>query len=70
VAATAVGSQPQNLAITPDGAFVYTSNFFAGNLSVIDTVTNRVVDTVQAAGTQPEGIAIKLRPDAVRPSCR
>jgi YVTN family beta-propeller protein len=70
VATVAVGSQPQNIAITPDGAFAYTSNFMTGNLSVINTVTNTVADTVQAAGTQPEGIAIKLRPDALNKSCR
>jgi len=70
VATVAVGGQPQNIAITPDGSFTYTSNFLTNNLSVISTATNTVVDTVQSAGTQPLGIAIKLRPDAVKPSCR
>jgi YVTN family beta-propeller protein len=40
-----------------------------GNLSVIDTATNVVVDTVQAAGTQPLGIAITLRRNALTQKC-
>jgi YVTN family beta-propeller protein len=70
VATVAVGSQPENVAITPDGTLAYTSNFLANNLSVIDTATNTVVDTVQGAGTEPLGIAIKLRPDALGTRCR
>lgn len=70
VAGVAVGSQPQNIAVTPDGSFAYTTNFLTNNLSVISTATNMVVDTVQVAGTQPLGIAIKLRPDAVGTNCR
>jgi YVTN family beta-propeller protein len=58
------------MAITPDGLFVYTSNVLTNNLSVINIATNTVVDTVQAAGTQPLGIAIKLRPDALTGRCR
>jgi hypothetical protein len=37
---------------------------------VISTATNTVVDTVHAAGTQPLGIALKLRPDALTKRCR
>jgi YVTN family beta-propeller protein len=70
VAIVAVEGGPDNLTITPDGSFAYTSNFLTNNLSVIDTATNTVVDTVQAAGTQPLGIAIKLRPDALTQRCR
>ena len=58
------------MAITPDGFFAYTSNQMTANLSVIDTTTNTVVDTVQAAGTVPLVIAIKLRPDALTQRCR
>ena len=70
VSSVSVGGQPQYVAITPDGAFAYTSNFLTNNLSVIATSANRVVDTVQGAGTEPAGIAIKLRPDAVGTNCR
>jgi YVTN family beta-propeller protein len=70
VAIVAVEGGPDNLTITPDGSFAYTSNFLTNNLSVIDTATNTVVGTVQAAGTQPLGIAIKLRPDALTQRCR
>src|SRR5229473_694523 len=67
-----VGSlnDPRSMAITPDGAFAYVGNEGSGSLSVIDTATNTVVDTVLVAGTQLQGIAIKLRPDALTHSCR
>ena len=43
-----VGSLPLGVAVTPDGAFVYVTNVNSGNVSVIDTATNTVTDTVTA----------------------
>ena len=43
-----VGSLPLGVAVTPDGAFVYVANVNSGNVSVIDTATNTVTDTVTA----------------------
>ncbi len=37
-----VGDAPTEMAITPDGAFVYVAN--SGSVSVIDTATNQVID--------------------------
>ncbi len=46
-----VGTAPAGLAITPNGAFVYVINYVDGNIgtgtiSVINTATNLVVDTI------------------------
>ncbi len=52
-----VGSTPELLAVTPDGAFVYVTNAGDGTVSVIATSTNTVVATVPV-GPNPFGIAI------------
>ena len=41
-----VGSQPDSLAITPDGTTVYVANFDANSVSVISTTTNAVTATI------------------------
>jgi YVTN family beta-propeller protein len=65
-----VGTQPHGVAITPDGAFAYVSNFYNDSVSVIDTASNTVVDTVQGVAQSPEGVAITLRRDALTSRCR
>jgi len=45
------------VAITPNGAFAYVANANSNSVSVIDTASNTVTDTV-AVGIIPEGIAI------------
>ena len=59
VAATVtVGDGPGGVAITPDGAFAYVSNFQgSGTVSVIETSTNTVAATVTVGGG-PHGVAI------------
>src|SRR5208282_3648265 len=42
--------------VTPNGAFVYVTNYSANIVSVIDTTTNKVVATVPT--TNPNGMAI------------
>jgi len=49
-------SSPQNVAITPDGAYAYVTNF-SGGVTVIRTSDNTVITTV-TAGTAPYGIDI------------
>ena len=51
-------STPTNVAITPDGAYAYVTNF-GGGVSVIETSSNTVVTTV-TAGTSPFGVAVTL----------
>jgi YVTN family beta-propeller protein/probable HAF family extracellular repeat protein len=57
VATIQVGTQPQDIAITPDGAYAYVSNVGSNNVSVIDTSSNTVISTVPV-GNQPNSIAI------------
>ena len=52
-----VGSGPQGVAATPNGAFVYVANGFGNSVSVISTATDSVVATVPV-GTNPELLAI------------
>jgi YVTN family beta-propeller protein len=47
---------PLKLAISPDGAFVYATNFDSKNVSVISTATNSVVATVPV-GNEPYAVA-------------
>ena len=52
-----VGSDPQTLAVTPDGTKVYVANFGASKVSVIKTATNTVVKTV-LVGNKSYGVAV------------
>ncbi len=56
VATVGVGSQPQGLAITPDGTRVYVANC-GGDVFLIDTSSNRVTAKVVVGGC-PTGVAI------------
>jgi YVTN family beta-propeller protein len=58
VAATVpVGIDPQFVAVTPDGYFVYVTNTGSNSVSVIDTTSNTAVATVEF-GISPSWIAI------------
>jgi YVTN family beta-propeller protein len=71
VADVGVGFDPRGVAIDPySGASAYVTNRISNSVSVIDTATNTVVATVPGIGTLPEGIAIMLRKDATRSTCR
>jgi YVTN family beta-propeller protein len=59
---------PHGVAITPDGAFAYVGNEYSSTVSVINTATNTVVDTVNGVAVAPEGVAITPQKGAVR--CR
>jgi YVTN family beta-propeller protein len=57
VATIQVGTQPEDIVITPDGTYAYVSNRGSSNVSVIDTSNNTVIATVPV-GIQPNSIAI------------
>jgi YVTN family beta-propeller protein len=60
VATIQVGTQPEDMAIAPNGAYAYVSNVGSNNVSVIDTSSNTAIATVPV-GSQPRAIA--LTPD-------
>ena len=53
-----VGTQPIEVALTPDGATAYISNFQSNNVSVIDTTTNTVTATINVTAG-PWDIALR-----------
>ncbi len=53
----AVGSSPNNVAISSDGSRVYVSNSGSGPVSVINTASNTVIAT-ESVGSGPQGIAV------------
>jgi len=53
-----VGDEPQGVAVTPNGEFVYVTNFKDDTVSVISTSDNMVVDTV-IVGDGPIGVAVR-----------
>src|SRR6476659_4556151 len=57
VATTPVGTSPDGIAVTPNGAFVYVTNAGSNTVSVISAATNTVVATVPV-GSFPLAVAI------------
>ena len=51
-----VGS-PSGMAVSPDGELLYVTNFTTDTVSVIDTATNAVVNTI-AVGRSPASLAV------------
>jgi YVTN family beta-propeller protein len=66
----AVGSNPlagpRAVAITPDGAHAYATIFFDNTVSVIETATNMVVDTVDLGAGGPNWVTIADGHEKVR----
>jgi len=52
-----VGSGPQEVVVSPDGDYVYVTNFYADTVSVISTADHSVTATV-AVGDDPWDIAV------------
>lgn len=52
-----VGEDPQSLALVGDGRFIYVANAASNDVSVIDTLGNRLVRTVDV-GRRPVGLAV------------
>jgi fibronectin-binding autotransporter adhesin len=56
---TGVGASPRGVAVRGDQAFAYVASNVSGNVNVIDTSTNTVVQTVATGGLNgPFGIAV------------
>lgn len=51
------GSDPERLAVSPDGRRLYCSNEDAAGMSIMDVATGKVIATVRT-GIEPEGIGI------------
>ena len=64
VDAITVGSTPQQIAISPDGKSAYVTNYGSNTVSIIDTVTNKVVDA-KPATTAVDAIAVRSTPAGV-----
>ncbi len=57
LAAIPVGRAPRGLVLSVDGKTAYTSNYYDGNVSVVDLASRRVTASV-AIGTAPNGIGV------------
>ena len=54
-------ANPHGLAIHPDGRYLYVPNIWSGTVSVIDTMNNKVVNTVNlGAGTGPAALGFSV----------
>jgi YVTN family beta-propeller protein len=54
-----VGTSPKGIVISPDGTKVYIANSGSDSISVLDTITKEVTDTIfLGLGIGPEGLAI------------
>jgi len=62
IATISVGTNPQNIAITPDGASAYVVNGQSNNVSVIDTRANIVRATIPV-GNQNSTATLAITPD-------
>jgi YVTN family beta-propeller protein len=60
----AVGKEPAEIAITPNGKTAYVTNFGSSSVSVIDTQTNQTVGPAIKVGKKP--VAIAITPDGTR----
>ena len=55
----AVGERPRGIVISPDGRRVYIANSGSDSISVLDTLTREIRDTIfLGLGVEPEGMAI------------
>ena len=58
VATIAVDQSPVGIVASPDGGKIYVSNSGAGNISVIDTAVNKVINTISNFGYSPVELAL------------
>src|SRR5207245_1340199 len=65
-ATIAVGAEPSALALAPNGTRLYVANSASNSLTVINTVTNAPVATVDLSGfgTAPRAVAVTNNGDA------
>lgn len=60
-ATIAVGTNPKDLIVSPDGSKLFVSNYNSGTISVINTATNTAGTPISISGSKPA--ALKLSPD-------
>ncbi len=53
-----VGLFPRDLAITPDGTKIFVADSDSGTVSVIETATQSVIDTIPLGNAIPSGVTI------------
>ena len=61
-----VGNDPTNAAITPQGHYLYVTNEGSNSVSIIATISNKVVGTVSGVFSSPWDVAISRQPAAAR----
>ena len=52
------GAVPKYVAVTPDGSKVLATNWCTWDLTIADTVTGKVLNTIKIGGRYPRGIAV------------
>ena len=52
-----MGKGPRGIAFNPYNGDMYTANLLGNSVSIIDTRTNTVIDTIPTRGVSPLGIA-------------
>jgi YVTN family beta-propeller protein len=50
---------PHDIAFSEDGEIAYISNMKSNDVSIIDTSTDKVIDTIPGGGTEPHQIVMK-----------
>ena len=62
------GSEPQHIAITPDGTTAYVANEGAGTVTPITTATNTAGHPITTGSKSSAPSAIAITPDGTRPT--
>ena len=58
------GTDPEQLAVSPDGTRVFVANEDAGRASIIDVASGKVIETFKT-GDEPEGVSVEPSGDRV-----
>ena len=65
VSSVTVGSNPQNIALSPDGSTIYTANNNSTTVSVVRSSDMTVTATITLTGTNPRPRMIAVAPDGL-----
>ena len=63
IATITVGDSPTGIAVSPNGAMAYVTNYLSNTVSVINTMTNTVISTI-GVGVKPQGVVV--HPDGTK----
>ena len=61
-----VGNDPVNAAITPNGNYLYVTNERSNSVSMIATISNKVIGTVSGTFSSPWDVAVGRQPAPTR----